>query len=314
MSSTDAAETGVCCANCGAVEVDDVKLEDCDGCDLVKYCSDKCRVDHREQHDEECRKREAELYDRKLFTRCSNIMSKTEEAEADVCCANCGIAEVDDIKLEVCPDCDLVKYCGDKCRGNHRVEEHEEECRKHNKLFRQPDGTHDGECPICFLPLPLDKTKSGLWTCCSEIICMGCKYAHLKSNGGDRCPFCREPAVSKEEAHKRVMERVEAGDPAAMNFMGTECYREGDYDGAFEYWTKAAELGDAGAHYELGLLLGKGHDVEMDDVFEMDDEKAITRFLERPIYHFKIAAIGGHPSLDTHLPFLRRAMERLKEQ
>ena len=96
--------------------------------------------------------------------------------------------------------------------------------------------------------LPLDKTKSGLWTCCSEIICMGCKYAHLKSNGGDRCPFCREPAVSKEEAHKRVMERVEAGDPAAMNFMGTDCYREGDYDGAFEYFTKAAELGDAGAH------------------------------------------------------------------
>ena len=41
-------------------------------------------------------------------------------------CANCGIAEVDEIKLDECTDCDLVKYCGDKCRDEHR-EEHEEE-------------------------------------------------------------------------------------------------------------------------------------------------------------------------------------------
>ena len=35
-------------------------------------------------------------------------------------CANCGIAAVDDIKLEECTDCDLVKYCSDKCREDHR--------------------------------------------------------------------------------------------------------------------------------------------------------------------------------------------------
>ena len=44
------------CANCGAAEVDDIKLEECDGCDLVKYCSDKCREEHREKHGEECKK------------------------------------------------------------------------------------------------------------------------------------------------------------------------------------------------------------------------------------------------------------------
>ena len=70
MSSTagegvEAAEADICCANCGIAEVDDIKLlEECDGCDLVKYCSDKCREEHREQHVEECNKRKAELHDR----------------------------------------------------------------------------------------------------------------------------------------------------------------------------------------------------------------------------------------------------------
>jgi len=38
----------------------------------------------------------------------------------DEVCANCGISAVDDVNLEECPDCDLVKYCSDKCQGQHR--------------------------------------------------------------------------------------------------------------------------------------------------------------------------------------------------
>src|SRR6056300_448821 len=122
-------------------------------------------------------------------------MSSVAEADADTCCANCGIAEVDDIKLKDCDGCDLVKYCSDKCRGEHR-EQHDEECQKRqaelhdNKLFNQPDGSHRGECPICFLPKPLDPEKSTFKSCCSVSICNGCVYVHRKSNGGDRCPFC----------------------------------------------------------------------------------------------------------------------------
>ena len=76
-----------------------------------------------------------------------------KEAET-MLCANCGIAQVDDIKLKMCDGgCDLVKYCSDKCRENHR-EQHEAECKKrkadlHDKnLFSQPDGSHEGECPL----------------------------------------------------------------------------------------------------------------------------------------------------------------------
>ena len=51
--STDDKTTPVVdlCASCGIAAVDDVKLKRCnDGCDLVKYCSDKCQELHREQH------------------------------------------------------------------------------------------------------------------------------------------------------------------------------------------------------------------------------------------------------------------------
>ena len=213
-------------------------------------------------------------------------MSSVEEADADICCANCGVTEVDDIKLKDCDGCDLVKYCSDKCKGGHR-EQHEEECKQraqqlHDKdLFRQPDGNHRGECPLCFLPMPLNDEKSTFYSCCSKVICYGCEYADEMSNGGDRCPFCREPTVGDEENTKRKMERIKSNDPAALSELGTIRYHEGDWDGAFEYWTKAAELGDVEAHYQLGNSYLKGDDVERDE--------------EKAVYHLEKAAIGGDP-------------------
>ena len=117
-------------------------------------------------------------------------MSEGEESEAvDTCscCASCGIAEVDDIKLKDCDDCDLVKYCGDGCRENHKAE-HEEECKQQaaelrdELLFKQPKSTHMGDCPICCLPIPLDMAKSAMMPCCSKWNCEGCAYAMPKES------------------------------------------------------------------------------------------------------------------------------------
>jgi tetratricopeptide (TPR) repeat protein len=214
------------------------------------------------------------------------------EVEADVCCANCGIAQVDDIKLKECDGCQSVRYCSDICQENHR-EQHEEDCEKrkaelHDKeLFEQPEESHLGECPLCFIPIPLDLRKSLFHSCCCKLVCLGCDYADYLSNGRNRCPFCREPVVNGDEHIKRVMERVKANDPAALSYMGKRRIEEGDYDKAFEYWTKAAELGYAAAHNNLGLMYYKGEGVEKDD--------------EKAIHHYENAAIEGHPGARHNL-------------
>ena len=209
------------------------------------------------------------------------------EAGAEDLCASCGIAAVDNIKLEECDGCDLVKNCSDKCKEDHR-ELHTEEYTKradelHDKeLFTQPDISCFGECPICFLPMPLDNQKSTFYSCCSKIICDGCEYANYIRNTQNNCPFCREPGPKDDEENdRRKMKRIEAGDPTAMSEMGTDCYHEGDFDGAVKYWKMAAKLGDVEAHYHLGVMYERGKGIEKDE--------------EKELYHYEIAAIGGHP-------------------
>ena len=153
------------------------------------------------------------------------------------------------------------------------------------KLFTQPDGSHLGECPLCFLPLPLDPQKSMFHTCCSEVFCKGCVYANCMSNINDlekarRCPFCRE-LPNDDENDKRMMKRVKANDPAALSEMGVIRYEDGDLGGAFECWTKAAELGDLKAHYNIGVMYRDGDGVEKDE--------------DKAVHHYEKAAIGGHP-------------------
>ena len=216
-----------------------------------------------------------------------------------VCCASCGVAAIDDIKLMICDGgCDLVKYCSDGCQSNNR-EQHEEECNKRlaelhdKKIFTQPDISHRGECPLCYLPLSLDPKKSVMMGCCCKTICNGCCYANQKRENQqgleERCAFCREPAPNSDEEHfKNVMERVKKNDPVAMTAMGKTHYGEGDFGRALEYYAKAAELGDLEARCLLGSMCFYGRGVE-----KKDEKKAV--------YHWEQAAIGGHPDARGHL-------------
>ena len=159
-------------------------------------------------------------------------------------------------------------------------------------LFTQPDISHYGECPICCLPLSIDVSKSIMMSCCSQYICLGCQYANGKrefeAGLKQRCAFCREPApFTVEENEKRVMERVKKNDPVAMTHMGIRRYHEGDYETAFEYLKKAAELGEANAHYNLSCMYHNGRGVEKDT--------------EKEVYHLEQAAIAGHPNARDNL-------------
>ena len=130
--------------------------------------------------------------------------------EDDVC-ANCGIAEIDEIKLKKCAACESIQYCSDECERDHR-QQHEGACEKRAAelrdeiLFRQPESSHLGDCPICFVPLlPIDQKKSTLWSCCSKLICDGCSYAHILRNGLKfTCPFCRHPTPQSQAEKKTI--------------------------------------------------------------------------------------------------------------
>src|SRR6056300_525522 len=153
-------------------------------------------------------------------------MSSTKELtepDQNVLCASCGA--VDEIKFPIGGmsvtlansfECHM-NINGSECREDHE-EQHDEECNElreelHDKtLFTQPDISHRGKCPICLLPLPLDRSKYMFHTCCYEIICTGCNHAN-RSNGGRNCPLCQEPAVSEEEDDKRLVIGVKANDP-----------------------------------------------------------------------------------------------------
>jgi hypothetical protein len=210
-------------------------------------------------------------------------------AAADEVCASCGTAAVDDVKLKKCA-CNLVKYCSAACQKNHRPQ-HKKMCRKRlaelrdDNLFTQPDESHMGECPICCLPLPIDRSKSVFTSCCSKMICIGCEHSNterqIEQGLEQRCAFCREPAPkTDEERDKGVMNRVKKNDPAAMYQMGKKNYNEGDYETALKYWAKAAELGNASAHYQLSIMYYEGRGVQKD--------------AEKEVYHLEEATIAGH--------------------
>ena len=209
------------------------------------------------------------------------------------CCASCGVAESDDIKLKKCNGCHLVRYCGVECQKAHR-KQHKRDCKKRaaelreELLFKQPESSHVGDCPICCLPLPLDMAKSGMHFCCSKVICRGCDYANSMREMELRlrrsCPFCREPMLkAKEEGAKQNMrlKRVEANDPVALSHEGGEHHSKGNYTRAFDYYSRAAELGDAQAHCNLAVLYHNGEGVKKNGGKET--------------HHLEEAAIGGHP-------------------
>ena len=259
------------CATCGIPEVGAVKLKESNEYDYVLFCSDKCQREYKKSKHE--------------MMMCATMM-----------CAFCGVPGVDEIQLKECDECDLVRYCSDECQRDHK-QFHVEACEKRaaelreELLFKQPESSHLGDCPICCLPLSIDPQKSTFKSCCSNVICTGCNDANQirerKARLQHTCPFCRErPPSSSEEYHKRRMKRVEMNDPVALCHEGIEQKGKGNYIKAFEYFTKAAELGNVEAHFMLSdSYLGNG--VEKD--------------MEKVMHHLEEAAIGGHPDARCNL-------------
>ena len=224
-------------------------------------------------------------------------------------CASCGIKENndEDIKLKMCNACKSVRYCSVKCQKEHWPK-HKKSCKKRaaelrdELLFKQPESNHLGDCPICFLPLPIEDEGSEIFCCCCNYACYGCVYVYSKLGGeaSSKCPFCRKSAyLSDEQITANLEKRAEANDPTAIYELGKICYEKGDFRGAFKLISRSAKLGCAAAPFDLGLMYRDGHGVEK-------DEKKMVRSLED-------AAISGHPKARlalSEIEFSRNRIER----
>jgi TPR repeat protein len=138
-------------------------------------------------------------------------------------------------------------------------------------------------------------------TCCSKWICDGCAFANKLREREARlqntCPFCRNILpTTQEEAEIINMKRAEKSDPVAMTEIGKKHCEEKDYERAIEYWTKAADLGDVEAHFDLAFMNWKGKGVEKDE--------------KRGLYHLVEAAIAGHPGARYNLALKEGRSER----
>ena len=237
-------------------------------------------------------------------------MSEVLEAKDSepLCCASCGVTGSDAIKLKLCTACKLVRYCGIKCQKKHRSQ-HKRACKEraaelHDEiLFRQPEGTYLGDCPICCLPNSIEMGKVCLTGCCGKMICQGCSYAdnvrQVEKSMDRVCLFCRHPLPSTDEENRKLlMKRVEANDPLAIVRVGHYHYKEGDIDAAIKSWTKAAELGSAEGHYSLSTLYQRGIGVEQN--------------WKKTIYHLEQAAIAGHAHARHNLGCVEKDMGRFQ--
>jgi tetratricopeptide (TPR) repeat protein len=112
MSALEASDE--VCACCGIAAVDDTRLKFCDDCDLVKYCGDGCQENHREQHEDECKERRAELHGKHLF----DAPDSSHLGECPLCCLPLPIDESKSTMMSCCS-----KYiCMGCCHANEKRE------------------------------------------------------------------------------------------------------------------------------------------------------------------------------------------------
>ena len=210
-----------------------------------------------------------------------NIRDLSSNDNGVSACANCG-KEGDN--LNICNKCKEATYCNAACKKKHRSK-HKKECERrvlelHDEaLFEEPPPEH-GDCPICFLRLPIMDTGRRYMSCCGKIVCTGCCYADVYDNLGnviadEKCPFCRTPdPISEKEVIERRKKRMKVGDALAFFSMGNyydrgECGLPQDSAKAIEYWHKAGKV----AYTNIGLAHDNGDGVER-------DEKMARHYLE----------------------------------
>ncbi|KAL7533631.1 hypothetical protein ACHAXR_005364 [Thalassiosira sp. AJA248-18] len=127
------------------------------------------------------------------------------------------------------------------------------------------------DCPICFIPIPVECDEYVNMPCCGNLICAGCSHALRNGKGSSgACAFCRTPIANENEFLAQSRKRMELDDAEITFCMG--CYYSSGSHGlpkdkkkAFELFLRAAELGSARACTNVAIAYRTGVLVERNE-------------------------------------------------
>ena len=225
MSTDDTKSSDEVCASCGIAGVDNVKLKKC-ACFLVKYCSVDCQKNDRSRHKKACKKRLAELHDKKLFTQ----PDISHMGECPICC----------LPLSIYADKSILMSCCSKrmCKGcdhAYHMREIEGGLQYRCAFCRNPEAKSDDE----HNKREMERVKKNDTAAMTQI---GKKRYH---------------EGNYEEALEYLTKAAELGDVAAHFCLGS-LYESGDgvekdMKRAVHHWEQAAIGGHPFARGLLGF-------------------------------------------------------------
>ena len=271
--------TTECCADCGGVAGEGVRLKTCKACMVAKYCNAACQTNHWPKHKKECK----QLYDETLFK------NPPPKEDCPICFLPMPTLIIFSKSLP--PATIFSVPVHDFAEAN---EELEMEDMKH---YYECCGKHI--CRGCAHSF----TESGNIE--------NCPYCNAERNG--------KTYIEREERVEELRKRVEANDSVAMYVLGTyyDQGRGGllqDRKKANELFARAAGLGSNYAHFSLGgyyfeegggdvkkaskkskfhyeAAAMAGHEVARYYVGGLEIESGN---MERAVKHWIIAASAGH--------------------
>jgi len=250
------------CANCGKEEDEDNSLKFCGACKLVKYCSAECQKAHRPMHKRECKRRTAELYDKKLFKEppppeeCPLCMVPlpldTRDSIFKICCGKI-ICHGCIYAMQMIEGKDLCAFC--RCPPPNSKEESIKSIRKlMGKGIAEAFVVLAGYHAEGRYGMPQDYRKANeLWLKAGELGC-GSAYYNL----GLSYEEGRGAEVDKKKAKHYYELAAMGGSPQARYNLGylEECV--GDYHRAMSHLILAARAGHEGSldMVKKGFMVG----------------------------------------------------------
>jgi tetratricopeptide (TPR) repeat protein len=264
-----AATTDVmCCASCGIPAVDDVKLKKC-ACDLAKYCSDECQNNHREQHEEECKKRMAERRDRDLFAMpdgrhlgdcpicCLPLPIDPKKSGLTGCCSNiiCKGCSYANTEREI--EAGLQHRCA-FCR--EPVPETKEEFDEYRmERIKKND-------PVAMWQMGKQLYREEKYEMSLEYLTNAAELGNADAHFHLSLMYRDAKGVEKDDK-KEVYHLEEAaigGHPGARHNLGYDEWNNGNFERARKHWIIAASLGNQDSPNCLRHLYAEGHATKED--------------------------------------------------